>query len=85
MPFLFDIYGARIRQRCRYAREAAGVAEMMKARALKQREMEKGGTPEQVDGTDGKGDEGEKKKREEAGGKTAASEVKGPAAGSGSL
>jgi hypothetical protein len=82
MPFLFDIYGARIRQRCRYAREAAGVAEMMKARALKQREMEKGSAPEQADG---KGEERENKTREEAGGKTAASELKGPAAGSGSL
>jgi hypothetical protein len=33
-------YGAAIRRRCKYAGEAAQVAQMMKERALKQREME---------------------------------------------
>lgn len=40
LPFLFYRYGAAVRTRCRYAKEAAGVADMMKARALRQREME---------------------------------------------
>jgi hypothetical protein len=41
MPFLFYKFGGRIRANCKYAAEAAGFAQMMKDRAIKQRELEK--------------------------------------------
>lgn len=40
MPFLFARYGRAVRTRCKYAKEAAGFAQMMKDRALRQRELE---------------------------------------------
>jgi hypothetical protein len=41
MPFIFYRYGAQIRARGKYAKQAAEIAEMMKQRALRQRELEK--------------------------------------------
>jgi hypothetical protein len=41
LPFLFYRYGERIRLQCKYAKEAAQIASMMKERAEKQRQLEK--------------------------------------------
>jgi hypothetical protein len=45
LPFLFYRYGERIRLRCKYAKEAAAITQMMKERAEKQQMLEKQDQP----------------------------------------
>jgi hypothetical protein len=48
LPYLFYRYGERIRLRCKYAKEAAQIAQMLKESAEKQAQLEKTGSSEGV-------------------------------------